>query len=39
VLNANPLDNINNTRKIDRVYLSGKELDRASMRAAWMAQQ
>jgi len=33
MLDANPLDNINNTRKIDRVYLRGKELDRAAMRA------
>jgi imidazolonepropionase-like amidohydrolase len=37
VLDANPLDNINNTRKIAKVYLRGKELDRASMRAAWTA--
>jgi len=33
VLDANPLDNINNTRRIDRVYLRGKELNRAAMRA------
>lgn len=33
VLDANPLDNINNTRRINRVYLRGKELDRAAMRA------
>lgn len=33
VLDANPLDNINNTRKISRVYLRGKELNRAAMRA------
>jgi imidazolonepropionase-like amidohydrolase len=37
VLDANPLDNINNTRKIAKVYLRGKELDRASMRAAFTA--
>ena len=36
VLDANPLDNINNTRRIARVYLRGKELDRAAMRAAWV---
>jgi imidazolonepropionase-like amidohydrolase len=35
VLDANPLDNINNTRRIAKVYLRGKELDRAAMRAAW----
>lgn len=33
VLDANPLDNIDNTRRISRVYLRGKELDRAAMRA------
>jgi len=35
VLDANPLDDINNTRRISRVYLRGRELDRAAMRAAW----
>jgi imidazolonepropionase-like amidohydrolase len=35
VLNANPLDNINNTRKIAKVYLRGRELDRGAMRAGW----
>jgi imidazolonepropionase-like amidohydrolase len=35
VLNANPLDNIANTRKIDKVYLRGQEVDRAALRAAW----
>ena len=35
VLDANPLDDINNTRRIARVYLRGKELDRAAMHAAW----
>ena len=33
VLDSNPLDNINNTRRISRVYLRGKEIDRAAMRA------
>jgi imidazolonepropionase-like amidohydrolase len=37
VLDANPLDNIDNTRKIAKVYLRGKELDRAAMRAEWTA--
>ncbi|NIW23867.1 MAG: amidohydrolase family protein, partial [Gammaproteobacteria bacterium] len=32
VLNANPLDDITNTRKIDRVYLRGHEVDRAGLR-------
>ena len=31
VLNANPLDNIRNTRQIDSVYLDGAKLDRESM--------
>ena len=35
VLNANPLDNIANTRKIYKVYLRGQEVDRAAMKAAW----
>ena len=35
VLDANPLDNISSTRKIDKVFLRGKEVDRASLRARW----
>ncbi|MBI3049602.1 MAG: amidohydrolase family protein [Acidobacteria bacterium] len=35
VLDANPLDNIANTRKIARVYLRGREVDRAALRAKW----
>jgi imidazolonepropionase-like amidohydrolase len=38
VLDANPLDNISNSRRIAKVYLNGKELDRAAMRAAWVSQ-
>ena len=33
VLDANPLDNIANTRRISRVYLRGREVDRAALRA------
>ncbi len=33
VLDANPLDDIHNTRRIAKVYIRGKELDRAAMRA------
>jgi imidazolonepropionase-like amidohydrolase len=33
VLDANPLDNLANVRRISRVYLRGQELDRAAMRA------
>ena len=35
VLDANPLDDIMNSRRISQVYLRGKELDRAGLRAAW----
>jgi imidazolonepropionase-like amidohydrolase len=38
VLDANPLDNIANTRKISKVYLRGEEVNRAGMRAKWQAQ-
>jgi imidazolonepropionase-like amidohydrolase len=32
VLDANPLDDITNTRKISRVYLRGVEIDRPALR-------
>jgi imidazolonepropionase-like amidohydrolase len=35
VLDGNPLDDIANTRKIGRVYLRGREIDRARLRAKW----
>ena len=38
VLDANPLDDITNTRRISAVYLRGDEVDRAGMRSRWMAQ-
>jgi imidazolonepropionase-like amidohydrolase len=38
VLDANPLENITNTRRINRVYLRGQEVDRAGMRARWQAK-
>jgi imidazolonepropionase-like amidohydrolase len=38
VLNANPLEDITNTRKIDRVYLRGQQVDRARLRALWADQ-
>jgi imidazolonepropionase-like amidohydrolase len=37
VLDANPLDAIANTRKINKVYLRGQEVDRAALRAAFTA--
>jgi imidazolonepropionase-like amidohydrolase len=35
VLDANPLDDIKNTRRISRVYLRGQEVDRARARRGW----
>jgi len=35
VLDANPLDDITNTRKIADVYLRGVRVDRARLRAGW----
>ena len=37
VLDANPLDAITNTRRIGKVYLRGKEVDRAALRASLSA--
>lgn len=36
VLDANPLDNITNTRRISAVYLRGSAVDRAGLRAKWL---
>lgn len=38
VLNANPLDNIANSRRIDKVYLRGQEVDRAGFRQKWQSE-
>ena len=38
VLEANPLDNIANTRRIGKVYLRGQEVNRAALRSRWMAE-
>jgi imidazolonepropionase-like amidohydrolase len=38
VLDADPLDNIANIRKISAVYLRGEAVDRAGLRAKWQAQ-
>jgi imidazolonepropionase-like amidohydrolase len=35
VLDANPLDDIANTRRIVKVYLRGREVDRATLSARW----
>ncbi|MDG2088356.1 MAG: amidohydrolase family protein [Arenicellaceae bacterium] len=36
VLNANPLDDITNTRQISSVFLRGEEVDRAEISARWL---
>ncbi len=38
VLDANPLDNILNTRKINKVYLRGTEVDRAGLSRGFTAE-
>ena len=35
VLQANPLEDIANTRRISAVYLRGEEVDRDALRAGW----
>jgi imidazolonepropionase-like amidohydrolase len=35
VLDANPLDDITNTRRIASVYLRGSKVDRADLSARW----
>ena len=35
VLDANPLDDITNTRKISRVYMRGVAVDRQALKAGW----
>ena len=39
VLDANPLDDITNTRRISSVYLRGRRLDREKLRAGFLAAQ
>jgi imidazolonepropionase-like amidohydrolase len=38
VLDANPLESISNTRRIDKVYLRGQEVPRAAFAARWQAE-
>jgi imidazolonepropionase-like amidohydrolase len=38
VLDANPLDDITNTRKISNVYLRGRRVDREKLRARFLAR-
>jgi imidazolonepropionase-like amidohydrolase len=39
VLDANPLENISNTRKIRSVYLRGTEVNRAALKAKFQSEQ
>ena len=39
VLDANPLEKIGNTRRIDQVYLRGQKVDRAALKAKWLAER
>jgi imidazolonepropionase-like amidohydrolase len=39
VLDADPLDNIVNSRKINKVYLRGAEVNRAALRTAWAREE
>jgi imidazolonepropionase-like amidohydrolase len=38
VLDANPLEDIANSRRINKVYLRGQEVDRPALRAKWQAK-
>ena len=38
VLDANPLDNVANVRRINAVYIRGQKVDRAGLRAKWQGQ-
>jgi imidazolonepropionase-like amidohydrolase len=38
VLDANPLESVSNTRRINKVFLRGQEVPRAEMAAKWQAQ-
>jgi imidazolonepropionase-like amidohydrolase len=39
VLEANPLDDITNTRRISRVYLRGQAIDRDALRTRWTGEE
>jgi imidazolonepropionase-like amidohydrolase len=39
ILDANPLDDIRNTRRISDVYLDGVKFDRAAVREKWQRAQ
>ncbi len=39
VLDANPLEKIGNARRINQVYLRGQRVDRAALKAKWLAER
>jgi imidazolonepropionase-like amidohydrolase len=39
VLDANPLENIGNTRRINEVYLRGEKVDRDALKAKWEGER
>ena len=39
VLDANPLEEIGNSRRINEVYLRGQKVDRAGLKAKWLAER
>jgi len=39
VLDANPLEKISNARRINQVYLRGQKVDRAALKAKWLAER
>jgi imidazolonepropionase-like amidohydrolase len=39
ILDGNPLDNIVNSRKINKVYLRGSEVNRTQLGAAWARER
>jgi imidazolonepropionase-like amidohydrolase len=39
VLDANPLEKIGNSRRINQVYLRGQKVDRTALKAKWQAEQ
>jgi imidazolonepropionase-like amidohydrolase len=38
ILDANPLDDITNSRRINKVFLRGVEVDRGALKAKWQAR-
>jgi imidazolonepropionase-like amidohydrolase len=39
VLDANPLEKIGNSRRINQVYLRGQKVDRAALQAKWLRER